>query len=69
MAEKTPHQIKCESGFYGPIGLRYKNVKVVKESPQSPLKVGDVVTVVRWGTFGAWDENNNWVDFYCIETE
>jgi hypothetical protein len=47
--------------------MRKEKRRVIKESPHSPLKVGQVVTVRQWGTFGAWDENNNWVDFYCTE--
>lgn len=30
-------------------------------------KVGDIITVTRWATFGCYDEKGNWVDFYYSE--
>jgi hypothetical protein len=49
---------------YEPIPERRRITKV---SPSSPCKVGEVVTVKRWGTFGCWDEQGRWVDFYNSE--
>ena len=46
---------------------RWEQRKITKESKNSPCKVGEVVTVQRWGTFGCWDQNGRWVDFYCSE--
>jgi hypothetical protein len=40
---------------------------ITRESKNSPCKVGEVVTVQTWGTFGCWDQNGRWVDFYCSE--
>lgn len=65
--EKSEHQKKCESGYYGINARKYERMKCIKESNQSDHKVGEIVTVVRWGTFGCWDEKNRWVDFYCFE--
>lgn len=41
--------------------------RITKESKHSPCKVGEVVTVKRWGTFGCWDESGRWVEFYNSE--
>lgn len=30
-------------------------------------KAGEKVTFTRYGTFGGWDEQNRWIDFYNTE--
>lgn len=41
--------------------------RITKKSNHSNHKVGEIIKVTRWGTFGCWDEKNRWVDFYCCE--
>lgn len=41
--------------------------RITKVSPHSPCKIGEIVTVKRWGTFGCWDSQGRWVDFYNSE--
>lgn len=62
---KSERQIYVEttSGVVPQVG----KLRVVKESEHSPAKVGEIVTVKRWGTYGCWDEKNRWIDFYCCE--
>lgn len=31
-------------------------------------KVGDTIEVTRWGSYGCYDTNGNWVDFYYSES-
>lgn len=63
--EKSSHQIYVETNK--PCGSRTERRRITKENPYSPCKVGEIVTVTQWGTFGCWDEQNRWVDFYNSE--
>jgi len=66
--EKSYRQLKCESGYYfGQWSPDPERRRITKESPDSPCKVGEIVTVKRWGTYGCWDDKNRWVDFYNSE--
>ncbi len=65
--EKSDWQKAAESAFGGRCPFAPKKLRITKEHPNSPCKVGEIVTVSRWGTFGCWDEKNRWVDFYSLE--
>lgn len=66
--EKSEQQKKCESGYYFVAWQPTpEKRRIIKESSFSPCKVGEIVTVKRWGTFGCWDTKNRWVDFYNSE--
>jgi hypothetical protein len=68
MEPKSAQQIKCESGYYfGDWRPTPERRRITAESKWSPCKVGEMVTVKRWGTFGCWDTKNRWVDFYNSE--
>jgi hypothetical protein len=65
---KSAQQIKCESGqYFGKWQPNPERRRIAKESSYSPVKVGEIVTVRLWGTFGCWDQQNRWIDFYCSE--
>ena len=57
----------CAKHFGEGFQPKQEQRKVVKESKHSPCKIGEVITVKWWGTFGCWDTKNRWVDFYCTE--
>lgn len=59
--EKTQWQISAEKNTG--IARKYK-LKIVNDDPKTGHKAGEIVTAVKWGTFGCWDEQNRWVDFY-----
>lgn len=66
--QKSPQQLKCESGHYfGDWRPTPEKRRITKVSAYSPCKVGEIVTVKKWGTFGCWDEKNRWVDFWSSE--
>lgn len=66
--KKSQQQLKCESGHYfGSWRPTPEKRRITKETPNSPCKLGEIVTVRKWGTFGCWDEQNRWVDFYYSE--
>ncbi len=62
---KSEHQLKLESGngSQGCASRKFK-VRITKESDRSPCKIGEIVMVTQWGSFGQYDEYNRWVDFY-----
>lgn len=43
----------------------YYEVEIIKECDRSPHKIGDKIKVRQYGSFGTWDENGEWVDFWC----
>lgn len=66
--QKSLSQIACESGrYFGTWKPTPERRRITKESPDSPCKVGEIVTVMHWGTYGCFDTNNRWVDFYNSE--
>ena len=42
-------------------------VRIKKDDVKSGHKAGEVVTFTRYGTFGGWDEQNRWINFYNTE--
>lgn len=62
---KSKWQIEVETTK--PITARKEKRRITKEVKGSPCKVGEIVTVTQWGTFGCWDEKNRWVDFWNSE--
>lgn len=63
--DKTDWQIKIEKSS----GLNpfFEQRRITKDDPENGHKKGDIVTVKHWGTFGCWDTENKWVDFYNSE--
>jgi hypothetical protein len=49
-----------------PMAQSFRRI-ITKKSEHSPCEVGEIVNVIRYGTFGCWDDKNRWVDFYCSE--
>lgn len=41
--------------------------RILKDDERSGHKKGEEVSFVRYGTFGGWDEQNRWIDFYNTE--
>lgn len=65
--EKTKLQSDTEQTHHY-MNPRPQKRRITKEVPNSPCKVGEIVTVKLWGTFGCWDEQNRWVDFWNSES-
>lgn len=65
---KSDHQKLLESGK-GSSGLKpwTRKVKVWQESDRSPAKIGEILNVTTWGSFGAYDEYNRWIDFWSCK--
>lgn len=69
--EKSKGQIHIENlkpfGERGPYSIERRRIMKLGNSDPS-LKVGDVVVVNYWGSFGCWDMQNRWIDFYETES-
>lgn len=68
--QKSKGQVHIEKlkpfGAKGPYTVEKRRILRLGNSDPS-LKVGDIVTVNYWGSFGCWDIENRWVDFYQTE--
>lgn len=47
-------------------GIQMKR-RITKDNPETGHKKGEIVELIRYGTFGAWDTENRFVDFYNCE--
>lgn len=63
--EKNSYQIKMEQN--PPCGKSVGRCRILNDDERSGHKKGEEVSFVRYGTFGGWDEQNRWVDFYNTE--
>lgn len=63
--EKSDYQIQKEKEY--PWMANNHRRRILKDDERGHKK-GDIVTVTSYGTFGCWDEDNIWVDFYNSET-
>ncbi len=60
--EKQQWQIKMEQN--PPCQGHTGKCIILKDDERSGHKKGEEVKYVRYGTFGGWDEQNRWIDFY-----
>lgn len=68
---KSKTELKLEkSKPFGPKGcyLIEKREITGRGNNDPSLKIGEVVQVRNWGTFGCWDTKNRWVDFYASKS-
>ena len=63
--EKNNYQIKMEQK--PPCSKSSGKCMILKDDESSGHKKGEIVIFVRYGTFGGWDEQNRWIDFYNTE--
>ena len=61
---KTDYQLRKEQEHYFLKRVERRVISEESEMHDPTLKVGDIITVGRWGTFGCWDEDGRWVDYY-----
>jgi len=64
--EKTQQQIGAEQSGLTPM---WEERKIIKCSGDYWYKdmVGQTVKIKRYGSFGAWDEQNRWYNFYDLD--
>jgi len=62
--EKGDYQIRIEKNESF---LRKERQLRITKDDEHGHKAGDIVTVAMYGTFGCWDTENRWVNFYTSE--
>jgi len=61
---KSEYQIETEKELSQLKRVERREISGESDMHHPSLKVGDIITVGRWGTFGCWDEKGRWVDYY-----
>ena len=67
MSNKHPYPEGMEKSF--PPGATPEKRKIIRRSqPNAWYMIGDIITVHYFGSFGCWDTQGRWIDYYDLSS-